>query len=327
MKATSVPVLLALLAAGAGAAPIKVLKLSVTNPAADARGAAEDIVAPRRRPQAHRARFRRRQRHRHHQRRRHARPGCPHAPDHLSCPRKPTIWMATASGTNWPSRSTWRPTRPASSTRRLRRRKPPYNACALAVSPAHRGQFASALRRPGMGIRRDRLAHYFDKRNAIDLYGKRRPGLYLDLFASPGVRLPPGDAAGARHLQSGAHGAASARLRAVIDGQAQAVAEVGERQWRVLASGPVRSVGEIEYKGWKIGGRTVDLVSRFTQWAGEHGFHHRIAIGDSRRADAGWRPRPRNRASTGWIWRPIAAVEGVVATWGHQVVAFRRQGA
>src|SRR5262249_12882556 len=26
---------------------------------------------------------------------------------------------------------------------------------------------------------------YFDKRNAIDLYGKRRPGLYLDLFATP----------------------------------------------------------------------------------------------------------------------------------------------
>ena len=26
---------------------------------------------------------------------------------------------------------------------------------------------------------------YFDKRNAIDIYGKRRPGLYLDLFAAP----------------------------------------------------------------------------------------------------------------------------------------------
>ena len=43
---------------------------------------------------------------------------------------------------------------------------------------------------------------YCDQRNAIDLFGKRRPGLYLDLFASPRIPVPLGDAAGARHIQS-----------------------------------------------------------------------------------------------------------------------------
>jgi unsaturated chondroitin disaccharide hydrolase len=159
---------------------------------------------------------------------------------------------------------------------------------------------------------------YFDKRNAIDLYGKRRPGLYLDLFASPEyvyhLETPLG-----RDIFKVEPTRGIGSITAVIDGQAQAVADVGERKWRVLASGPVRSVGEIEYKGWKIGGRTVDLVSRFTQWAGEHGFHHRIAIGDSQgltlAAAAPKKPGidPLEPAAN-------AAVEAV-ATWGHQVVA------
>ena len=159
---------------------------------------------------------------------------------------------------------------------------------------------------------------YFDKRNAIDLYGKRRPGLYLDLFASPEyvyhLETPLG-----RDIFKVEPGRGIGSITAVIDGQAQAVAEVGERQWRVLASGPVRSVGEIEYKGWKIGGRTVDLMSRFTQWAGEHGFHHRIAIGDSEGLTLA-AAAPKKPGIDPLELAPNAAVEAV-ATWGHQVVA------
>ena len=44
-----------------------------------------------------------------------------------------------------------------------------------------------ATRYEGLGWESEEIAWriYFDKRNAIDLYGKRRPGLYLDLFAAP----------------------------------------------------------------------------------------------------------------------------------------------
>jgi len=159
---------------------------------------------------------------------------------------------------------------------------------------------------------------YFDKRNAIDLYGKRRPGLYLDLFATPEyvyhLETPLG-----RDIFKVEPTRGIGSITAVIDGQAQAVADVGERKWRVPASGPVRSIGEIEYKGWKIGGRTVDLVSRFTQWAGEHGFQHRVTIGDSQGltlAAAATKKPGIDRLELA----PNAAVEAV-ATWGHQVVA------
>ena len=45
-----------------------------------------------------------------------------------------------------------------------------------------------------------------------------------------------------------------------MDGKAQPVAEVADRKWRVSPA-PARCAPslELEYKGWKIGGQTVDL--------------------------------------------------------------------
>jgi Domain of unknown function (DUF4861) len=46
-------------------------------------------------------------------------------------------------------------------------------------------RFAVHYEGPGWESEETAWRIYFDKRNAIDLYGKRRPGLYLELFASP----------------------------------------------------------------------------------------------------------------------------------------------
>src|ERR1035437_9729161 len=176
------------------------------------------------------------------------------------------------------------------------------------------------LRYEGLGWESEEAAWriYFDKRNAIDLYGKRRPGLYLDLFASPEyvyhLETPLG-----RDIFKVEPTRGIGSITAVVEGQGQPVRDGGERKWHVLSSAPVRAIGEIEYKPWKIGGHTVDLVSRFTQWAGEHGFHHRIAIGDSQGLTLA-AAAPRKPGIDPLELASNAAVEAV-ATWGPQVVA------
>jgi unsaturated chondroitin disaccharide hydrolase len=172
-----------------------------------------------------------------------------------------------------------------------------------------------ATRYEGLGWESEHAAWriYFDKRNAIDLYGKRRPGLYLDLFAAPEyvyhLETPMG-----RDIFKVDPTLGIGSVAAVIDGKALPVGDVAERTWRVLSTGPVRSVGELEYKGWKIAGRSVDLVSRFTQWAGEHGFEHRItAKGVDGLTLAAALPKKAG------IER-IDVKPGAIATWGHQVV-------
>ncbi len=138
-----------------------------------------------------------------------------------------------------------------------------------------------ATRYEGLGWESEDIAWriYFDKRNAIDIYGKRRPGLYLDMFAAPEyiyhLESPMG-----RDIFKVDPTLGVGSVAAIVNGKAMPVADVAERKWRVLATGPVRSIGEYEFKGWKIDGKTIDMVSRFTQWAGEHGFHHRITVSD-----------------------------------------------
>ncbi|HTS62482.1 MAG TPA: DUF4861 family protein [Candidatus Acidoferrales bacterium] len=176
-------------------------------------------------------------------------------------------------------------------------------------------KFAVHYEGPGWESEETAWRIYFDKRNAIDLFGKRRPGLYLDLFAAPEYIYHQESPFG-RDIYGIGKALGVAGIGAVVDGKVTAVAEVAERKWRVISAGPVRAIVELEYTGWKIGGRTVDLVSRITQWAGDHGFEHRVAVKNGEGVEF----------ATGVPLKPVtenldAAIgAGVVATWGHQVV-------
>jgi rhamnogalacturonyl hydrolase YesR len=177
-------------------------------------------------------------------------------------------------------------------------------------------RFAPHYEGPGWESEHTAWRLYFDKRNAIDLFGKRRPGLYLDLFASPEYVYHRESPLG-RDIYGIGKSIGPGGIGVLVNGQTEHVSDVSERKWRVVASGPVRSIVEIEYKQWSIAGRSIHLASRITQWAGEHGFEHRITI-----EGADGLP-----LVTGVPLKPAAAklslsipnVRGL-ATWGPQVV-------
>ena len=116
---------------------------------------------------------------------------------------------------------------------------------------------------------------YFDKRNAIDFYGKRRPGLYLEMFGAPEYVYHWESPLG-RDIYRIGDAIGIGAVAALVDGKVVKVSDVAERKWRIINAGPVRVIVELTYKGWKVGGREVNLTSRMTQWAGKHGFEHRI---------------------------------------------------
>jgi hypothetical protein len=176
-----------------------------------------------------------------------------------------------------------------------------------------------AARYEGLGWESDQTAWriYFDKRNAIDLYGKRRPGLYLEMFSRPEyiyhLETPMG-----RDMFKVDQSLGIGAVGALVDGKAQAVAEVADRQWRILSTGQMRSVAELDYKGWKVGGRTLDLVSRITQWAGEHGFEHRITV--SGPPGVTLVAAIRRRPDVELLPAPALPAMETLATWGTMVV-------
>jgi Domain of unknown function (DUF4861) len=173
----------------------------------------------------------------------------------------------------------------------------------------------------GMGWESERTAWrlYFDQRNAIDLFGKRRPGLLLDHFGTPGVDYHAESPDGRDIYRIGAALGIGA-VGAWVNGKAVKVAEVTERKQRVIGAGPVRAVVELSYRGWKVAGGSVDLTSRITQWAGERGFEHRVFLqpGHGVVLVAGL---PRQPGLVELLTPPTRSGEVYsLGTWGHQVL-------
>lgn len=172
----------------------------------------------------------------------------------------------------------------------------------------------------GLGWESERVAFrvYFDPRNAIDLYGKRRPTLQLAMFASPDYTYHDESPEG-RDIYKVGDAIGIGSVAGIVDGKVIKVADVKERKWRIVASGPVRTIVELEYNGWTAGRESIDLRSRITQWAGERGFTHAIFAhpGDNFEYVAGLPAKPGidpitsgQESSAAWL-----------ATWGEQVVA------
>src|SRR5205085_2949349 len=159
---------------------------------------------------------------------------------------------------------------------------------------------------------------YFDKRNAIDIWGKRRPGLYLEMFGAPEYVYHWESPLG-RDIYRIGDAIGIGAVAALVEGKAVRVSDVTERKWRIVSAGPVRAVVEISYRAWKINGREVNLVSRITQWAGERGFYHRVTAegADSLMIVTGIVRQPELQEK---VFTPTAPDPAYTRIWwGHQV--------
>ncbi len=160
---------------------------------------------------------------------------------------------------------------------------------------------------------------YFDARNAIDLYGKRRTGLYLERFGAPEYDYHEESPFG-RDIYKIGEALGIGAVGALVDGRVIKVAEVTERRWRVISTGPVRAIVELEYQGWKVGPRSVELTSRMTQWAGERGFIHQVIAKNAEELTlvTGLPKKPGVEELSAEVQadRPARAI----CTWGHQVL-------
>jgi len=172
----------------------------------------------------------------------------------------------------------------------------------------------------GLGWESERVAFriYFDARNAIDIYGKRRPTMQLAMYASPDYAYHDESPEGRDMFKVG-DSIGIGGVAAMVDGKLIKVADVKERKWRILSSGPVRSIAELEYDGWNAAGKIIHLRSRITQWAGERGFEHAVSADSGNNfafvtglpVKSGIFPvNSEKHSPVTWI-----------ATWGEQVVA------
>ena len=171
----------------------------------------------------------------------------------------------------------------------------------------------------GLGWESERAAWriYVDPRNAIDLYGKKRSVLQLQRFAAPEYDYHSQSPDG-RDIYRIGDSVGIGSVCAWSGGKVVKVSDVTSRKWRIISTGPVRTIAELTYDGWKVGSRAVTLRSRITQWAGERGFFQNVELHGAEdltlAAALPLKPnapaiRSGTNDKTSWL-----------ATWGEQVV-------
>lgn len=125
---------------------------------------------------------------------------------------------------------------------------------------------------------------YFDKKQSIDTYGKKRPGLELreTMWYPTDEQLE----AGSGHDNLRVFGSISVGALKGWDGRRQRmihITEMKRREARIRAAGPVRTVVDMRVEGWRYEGRELNMTSRYILYAGHQDVQaeHRIE-GDCR---------------------------------------------
>jgi len=131
----------------------------------------------------------------------------------------------------------------------------------------HAGMYVKGFEGPGWES--DRLAFrlYWDERNAVDIFCKRKPVLGLKEYSKPDVNYHQDTPWGMDVLKVGpALGAGGFGIW--MDGSIHKV-EKADRDFKVLVDGPIRSIIDLKYTNWEVGERRFDLIARISTIAGQ----------------------------------------------------------
>ena len=149
-----------------------------------------------------------------------------------------------------------------------------------AVAPYGLDGFPSQYQAEGVGWENDKMAFrsYFDCRNTKDLFGKLQPDLILQDAGKPGFGSYHNLADwGMDVLHCGS--SLGAGGIAIIDNDSLYRLGLTENHRFVsICEGPVRSVFEQQYEGWKVGTIRLGATERITIWAGKYWFESAVKV-------------------------------------------------
>jgi len=118
---------------------------------------------------------------------------------------------------------------------------------------------------------------YLDERNAVDILGKHKPGLYWNYIGTSGVDYQNDADWGMDVLHVGSALGIGGIGLWVADSVLKPIT-LDRQRTRIIARGPVRAVVTVAYAGWDRGSRNVDLLSTFLQYAGDRACEHRVTL-------------------------------------------------
>jgi hypothetical protein len=141
------------------------------------------------------------------------------------------------------------------------------------------GRIRGLYRFDGVGWESEVIAYrlYLDERNAVDIQGKRKPGLYWKFIGSSEVDYQQDADWGMDVLHVGPALGVGGIGFWLGDSVVKPVT-VDRQRCRIVARGPVRAIVRVEYTGWLVGSAKADVSSVFTIYAGDRVSEHTITL-------------------------------------------------
>lgn len=146
--------------------------------------------------------------------------------------------------------------------------------------PKEHTDHSEFIRFEGPGWESDRVGYrfYLDWRNAIDVFGKKVPGMVLQEVGLDGFESYHSMADWGMDILKVGESLGIGSVGMWVDGKAQRVSVVDSVQCEVALDGPVQSLVRTTYWGWRIGGYSCDLVSELSITAGSRITTHRLQV-------------------------------------------------
>ncbi|MCM1355113.1 MAG: DUF4861 domain-containing protein [Staphylococcus sp.] len=125
---------------------------------------------------------------------------------------------------------------------------------------------------------------YMDNRQSVDLYTKQTPKLELATTAFYTTRQQLDEGYGRDVLWAGSS-VALGSFRGYQQGNPVTIDTVTTRSQRLLTTGPVRSIIEIQDRGWVYNGRPIDMRQRYTVYAGHRDYDVEVKLSGASASD------------------------------------------
>ena len=194
----------------------------------------------------------------------------------------------------------------------------------LRVPDAHTDH-SSYIRYEGPGWESDRVGYrfYLDWRNAADIFGKKTTAMVLQNVGQDGFDSYHDMSDWGMDVLKVGESLGIGSIAMWYDGSANRVNETDSLICEIVANGPVASMIRTHYFGWKVGGKSFDLVSDLSICAGSRMTKHELSIeGVPENLCTGIVKHPdaklfQSETSEGWEY---------VATYGVQSLASDRLG-
>jgi hypothetical protein len=172
------------------------------------------------------------------------------------------------------------------------------------------GNLYQALQHHGPAFESNRMAFriYFDKKQTVDLYGKRHHQLELaqDNWYPTDEQIAKGFGDDILWVKETA---GCGTLKGWNGTKAMDITPVTNRTARVIAEGPIRAIIEMESEGWQYEGKNIDLKQRYILYADHRDVEVQVNQNDTTTLCAG----VQTFFDHSVIMPPL---RGVVAIWG-----------